>query len=518
MDKTNQGNTTPGGSPVYLENPPSSEAGPTDSGGDQLLLSTNTKKSITSPDSEQMDLENTFTEKGTQKPRAECNNNKVKTVNNNNNKLDDNPKTKMIQTTIYKSLLNSRPRSNSTSTTFPNSTPKPSNEVTKENLTHKWQSYSRKRNRNSPEETARKQAKPGYWLNPQQESPITTQNRFKILQQDTSNEQSSEKNNNNPPKPPPIFVAGVKNINPLSTLLNSVANKDFQLKVLNDEQVKIQALSPTSFSTIVKNLEENKTEFHTYKPKTERNFRVVVKNLHYSTDPKEIEEEINQYGHQVANVWNIKNRTKVPLPMFMIDLKPNTNNSDIYKIKTLLQCIVKIEAPLRKKEIPQCINCQRYGHTKSYCHHSPRCVKCAGTHHTSKCTRNERSKDVKCVLCEGNHPANYKGCVVYKDLQRNHFPSIRKKILPVKSNSDTPSSKKQGITSYAKITQSNKPNQQENKRNTVYSNYNENLENNSSDIEDLKNMMKELMDKMSIMLSLLSTLVNKIPLWPPNSK
>jgi len=39
MDKTKSGNTTPGGRPVEkLENPPSKEAGSTDSGESQLLL------------------------------------------------------------------------------------------------------------------------------------------------------------------------------------------------------------------------------------------------------------------------------------------------------------------------------------------------------------------------------------------------------------------------------------------------------------------------------------------------
>jgi hypothetical protein len=67
----------------------------------------------------------------------------------------------------------------------------------------------------------------------------------------------------------------------------------------------------------------------------------------------------------------------------------------------------------------KCSNCQRYGHTKNFCHLQPRCVKCAGDHSTGQCPRKERSSDVRCVLCNGNHPVNYKGCAVYKDLQKN---------------------------------------------------------------------------------------------------
>jgi len=44
-------------------------------------------------------------------------------------------------------------------------------------------------------------------------------------------------------------------------------------------------------------------------------------------------------------------------------------------------------------------------------------------------SRREKSKDIKCVLCEGNHPANYKGCMVYKDLQRNFLLTLRRKVV-----------------------------------------------------------------------------------------
>lgn len=45
------------------------------------------------------------------------------------------------------------------------------------------------------------------------------------------------------------------------------------------------------------------------------------------------------------------------------------------------------------------------------------------SHHTSGCPQKERSNQVKCVLCDGNHPANYKGCTVYKELQKVKYPT-----------------------------------------------------------------------------------------------
>jgi hypothetical protein len=56
-------------------------------------------------------------------------------------------------------------------------------------------------------------------------------------------------------------------------------------------------------------------------------------------------------------------------------------------------------------------------------------VKCAGIHLTSQCPRKECCSNVCCVLCGGNHPANYKGYMVYKDIQKKTSPPpIRPKI------------------------------------------------------------------------------------------
>jgi hypothetical protein len=148
--------------------------------------------------------------------------------------------------------------------------------------------------------------------------------------------------------------------------------------------------------------------------------------MHYSIPSTEIE----KLGHQVINISNITQyRTKLPLSMFFVELKTAPNNKDIFLVEYLQQCKIKFEPPKQKREIEQCANCQRYGHTKNYCH--LKCVKCSGDHSTHLCHRKDRSKDVRCVLCGGNHPANYKCCTVYKELQQKCYPPFRpKQYLP----------------------------------------------------------------------------------------
>lgn len=281
-----------------------------------------------------------------------------------------------------------------------------------------------KRPRDSPQKLkTAKQTKLNYWL--------SNSNQFDVLSVDENeseipNISKTEKF----PKPPPIFVDKVDNIHPLLALLDESTPNNYEVKVISSNRIKIQPKNAQSFTEIVKQLESKNTEFHTYKPKSERSFKVILRNMHPSVDPEEIKSELKELGHTATNVWNMKHsQTKKAVPMFVVELVQNSNNKEIYKIKSLLHSRISFEPPHPKRELPQCSRCQQYGHTKSGCRRQPKCIKCAGNHASSDCERKSRSKDVKCALCEGNHPANYKGCAVYKKLQSSSFPALRKKVL-----------------------------------------------------------------------------------------
>lgn len=319
-----------------------------------------------------------------------------------------------------------------------------------------------------------------------------------------------------PIKPPPIFVDKVENIQPLISLLNNYAQNNYELKVLNNEQVKIQPKTPDAYREIVKQLEIKNTEFYTYKPKQERSFKVVLKNIHPSTDLNDIKLELAELGHDCVNIWNIKQRkTKKPLPIFIVELKPHENNKNVYHIKYLLKCKIAFEPPHPKREIPQCAKCQQYGHTKAYCRRNPKCIKCAGDHLSVDCPRKTRSNDVKCVLCEGNHPANYKGCQVYRELQKVKLPgkaeinrNQRKYSRPNPTqqteNTNGPS-KNQSQKTYRDVLtkEANKTDKQN------YSSQGDTGNDNNSNA-DLINMLKQMIQQLTNMTNLLITLTTKL--------
>jgi hypothetical protein len=323
-------------------------------------------------------------------------------------------------------------------------------------------------------------------------------------------------------KPPPIFVSGVEEMKLLIQQLDLTAKDDYDIRILQNDEVKIQPKTPESYSAIIKDLAKKETRFHTFQLKQDRSYKVVLKNMYHKADTNEIKSELLKKGHIVRNVSNIREKiTKKPLPMFFVELAPKENNKDIYAIDLLLQCRVRFEPPHQKREVVQCMNCQMYGHTKRFCYHDPRCVKCAGDHATSECPRKVKSEDVKCVLCQGKHPANYKGCVVYKEIQKQKFPAPRSKqyapTIPEASLISKPTERalgslnqvKPGI-SYAQAATGMKiPQLTSRTYNTPQQPQTQDIQQ-SNGMAELQKMLKSLMEQMNTMLNLLTVLVTKM--------
>lgn len=109
-----------------------------------------------------------------------------------------------------------------------------------------------------------------------------------------------------------------------------------------------------------------------------------------------------------------------------MDLEPDNRIKEIYKVTSFMYVKVKIELPKLKADVVQFYCCQRLGHTKAYCTHTPVCVKCGKEHMWRKCNK---PADVKptCGNCGSEHTANYRCC-----------PEIKKAIPPRPKKSTQP--------------------------------------------------------------------------------
>ena len=79
----------------------------------------------------------------------------------------------------------------------------------------------------------------------------------------------------------------------------------------------------------------------------------------------------------------------------------------------------------------QCYKCQRFGHNFYECKEAEsRCLRCGGNHRLANCTMPRAS--AKCANCSESHAANFKGCSVYKEAQKNarDAETIKKALKP----------------------------------------------------------------------------------------
>lgn len=234
-----------------------------------------------------------------------------------------------------------------------------------------------------------------------------------------------------PSKPPPIYIHNLTNINTMLKDINSLNPGPYKHITINNK-LKLNVDTIAGYRQIISYLESNKAEFHTYQLKSEKCFRVVIRGLHPSCDTVLMMEELRGLGFEPSQMLPVHHPlTKVPMPLFFLDLKPNPNNAKIYELTRLYGGVIKVEPPKPKKTVVQCTKCQQFGHTKNYCFQAARCVKCDGRHATERCTKLPTAPPV-CTNCKGAHPASYKGCPEHKKLQLSkihHLPLTRPTIF-----------------------------------------------------------------------------------------
>jgi len=228
---------------------------------------------------------------------------------------------------------------------------------------------------------------------------------------------------------------------------------------LANNVIKLNCTTPETYRKLLQYFKENDIFYHTYQLKEERAYRVVIKYLHHSKIFYEIRQELSYLGHKVRSIVNARHRiTKDPLNLLFVDLEPAANNKDIYNITALQNKIIQVEpSRANKHNIIQCMRCQQYDHTKTYCNKPFVCVKYGGPHNSKECTE-RKDTPTKCALCGGCHPANYKRCEHYHNLLKgtnpHRHPPMRASSIPpnIQTNTITHHNNPQKQRRYADVT------------------------------------------------------------------
>ncbi|KAL4119135.1 hypothetical protein QTP88_011986 [Uroleucon formosanum] len=161
--------------------------------------------------------------------------------------------------------------------------------------------------------------------------------------------------------PPPIFVRGVTNYSNLTTAFIELIGVDNFFCKASADRLKIQTANPESYRSLIHFLKDEGAEYHTYQLKEDKPLRVVIRNLHHTTEPDTIKEELVVRMFDVRRVTNVLHRvTKAPLPLFFVDLEPQIKSNEIFQLTSLLHTKIRVEEPYKSKILSQCINCQEY--------------------------------------------------------------------------------------------------------------------------------------------------------------
>lgn len=243
---------------------------------------------------------------------------------------------------------------------------------------------------------------------------IPTSNRFNGLKIDSAPENPEPVQH----KPPPILLYGIEDVNKLTTSLLTVVDKaHFTIKIVNKNQLRLSCVDIITYKKIIDHIRSLNLIGYTFTPRENKCTRIVIRKLHHTTPHDEIKQEIEKSGNLVrGEIINARyGPDKTPTSTFFVNVEPGPNNKCLKDIKYIYFQSVVIEDPKKKKSVVQCHRCQQYGHSKNNCMRPYKCLKCGEGHNTVDCPK-KRDVPPTCALCSEEHPANYKGCSIYKEI------------------------------------------------------------------------------------------------------
>ena len=272
----------------------------------------------------------------------------------------------------------------------------------------------------------RKPTSPPTINNPDKMVKTISQNRFSIL----SDKYDKTINHNlaKPQKPPPIYLREKSSNELVKALATLLGKNEFYIVPLRKgtiDETKIQVTSENDYRVIISELEKANKQFYSYQLKSSKGITVVIKGIEAGLNTEEIKSALEEKKFSVRNIYNMVNREGVLQPLYKVELNFDGKKlrkgeiHPIYSLQYLLHRKISIEQPHKRREPVQCLNCNEFGHTKSYCKLTNVCVICSGIHPSAECPKNKEDPDAKvCSNCKGNHTANYRGCPVYQALKQ----------------------------------------------------------------------------------------------------
>jgi hypothetical protein len=346
-------------------------------------------------------------------------------------------------------------------------------------------------------------------------SAVPTNNRFAPLSDNSAkpsdaviNENDNEViMNSDEPVPPAFYIEGVDQIEGMVKKFSQLAGEgSFKYVCQRDGTIKVNSKKIETYKILTKFLKDKNIAFHTYQVRSERSFNVVVSGLHRTYKIPDLCYYLKENGHTVRSAAVMQRRvydqesqtsSRVDMDKFIVHLEPSPNNKEVYKLKYLDHCVIKVEPPYKRESNgvpPLCSNCQRRGHTRNYCYRLPRCVKCGEGHSSSQCTLPKTEKPT-CANCGLHHTANFGGCEDYQKritkrrVAQNNRPEYtydETNFAPLRGQRPSPANAPFNGTTFAETTR------------------------NGNTLERLELLMERQLKTIDSLMTMMTTLVNNL--------
>lgn len=330
----------------------------------------------------------------------------------------------------------------------------------------------------------------------------------------TNNANSTEVYQNKNKKTPPLYVVDVDPNALIEFVKNGLHINEFKIREFSNNKIQILTSSIEDYSKIRAYLLETKTKFYTFTPKNLKNKTFLLKGLTANMNTTEILTELKKFENDNLKFIKVNPFTTkradangYNLPIYMVQIGGDCKINELKAIKGLLYRCIRWEG-LRKAEITQCRNCQSFQHSASNCYLPSRCVKCKYNHKIGECSLNEVPENERqklfCVLCNTyGHPASYKGCPKYKELQLKL--RAKKQLLADKRIKNSPITVNDSLT-YANMVKNQITPQSGNTNNTI----NSMLEQLNNSVKALANQLVNLNKQLQLQSSRIDTLFSII--------
>lgn len=212
---------------------------------------------------------------------------------------------------------------------------------------------------------------------------------------------------------------------------------------LSTNYTKIPCYSIADFKAVQQYFDKNHLPYHTFSIPNEKKLRVTIRGLPKDLNLNELFEKLRSAKIPVKRVHKMKVKSFAlqQAPLILAVLPYNKEGLKILRVRKILGHDVTLEPPIKK--LRQCHRCQKWGHAQRYCHGQLKCVKCAGDHYSTTCSRDRNcSEPPTCANCGGNHTANYRECFYCPDSEE--YKQNRVKRLKYKT--ETPRFPRQLVT------------------------------------------------------------------------